>query len=264
LLMTNGEFLRVGIGKHVVQRSIEPMESHGAPGVAGYLLLLPFYLVTVFVSFAPWSVCLPTLVRKAASVQGGIDRYLLLMAGLVFLVFTLIRTKLPHYTLPAFPLLALLAGRHLSPKFPAARVTGLSAAVYVLIATAGFAAIEPAFPSKMIVQRLRPYLRPDTRTGSVGYDEQSLVWYLRSVTRPFHQRLRPENAAPFLAGPGPAACIFSEPELSGIPLEPRWRTVTYRGLNFARWKTQPASFLKWHLKLPLPQPVSLVGVVNDR
>jgi len=263
LVLTHGEFLRVGIGKHVVQRSIEPMESHGAPGIAGYLLFLPFYLVTIFVSFAPWSFCLLKVLRRAAGMRAAVDRYLLLMAGLVFLVFTLIQTKLPHYTLPAFPLLALLVGRHLSPEFPAGRVTGLSVAVYVLIATAGFAAVEPAFPSKMIVQRLRPYLRPDTRTGSVGYDEQSLVWYLRSVTGPFHQRLRPESAASFLAGSGPAACVFSAPELSGIPLEPRWRVVTYNGLNFARWKTQPASFLSWRLKLPLPQPVSLVGVIND-
>jgi 4-amino-4-deoxy-L-arabinose transferase-like glycosyltransferase len=263
LLLTHGEFLRIGIGKHVVQRSIEPMESHGAPGMAGYLLFLPFYLVTIFVSLAPWSICLPGVLRKAIDTRAAIDRYLLLMAGLVFLVFTLIQTKLPHYVLPAFPLLALLFGRHLPPEFPVGRVTGLIAAVYVLIATAGFAAIEPAFPSKMIVQRLRPYLRPDTRTGSVGYDEQSLVWYLRSVTKPFHQRLRPENAASFLAGPGPAVCIFSAPELSAIPLEARWRTVSYGGLNFARWKTQPASFLNWRLKLPLPQPVSLVGVVDD-
>jgi 4-amino-4-deoxy-L-arabinose transferase-like glycosyltransferase len=264
LLLTHGEFLRVGIGKHVVQRSIEPMESHGAPGIAGYLLFVPFYLVTILVSFAPWSVCLPGVLRKAASARPAIDRYLLLMAALVFLVFTLIQTKLPHYVLPAFPLLALLFGRYLSPRFPVSRVTGLSAAVYVLIATAGFAVIEPAFPSKMIVQRLRPYLRPDTRTGSVGYDEQSLVWYLRSVTKPFHQRLRCEDAASFLAGPGPAVCIFSAAELSGMPLEARWRTVSYNGVNFARWKTQPASFLRWRLKLPLPQRVSLVAIVNDR
>lgn len=263
LLLTHGEFLRVGIGKHVVQRSIEPMESHGAPGVAGYLLFLPFYLVTILVSFAPWSVCLPGVLRKAMSARAAIDRHLLLMGGLVFLVFTLIQTKLPHYVLPALPLIALLCGRHLSPGFPVGRVAGLSAAIYVLIATAGFAAIEPAFPSKMVVQRLRPYLRADTRTASVGYDEQSLVWYLRTVTRPFHQRLRAEGAASFLAGPGPATCIFSAADLGGVPLEARWRTVSYDGVNFARWKTQSASFLKWRLKLPLPQRVSLVAVVND-
>jgi 4-amino-4-deoxy-L-arabinose transferase-like glycosyltransferase len=263
LLQTHGEFLRVGIGKHVLQRSVEPMESHGAPGMTGYLLFLPFYLVTILFSFAPWSVSLPGTLRSAVGIRAALDRYLLLMAGLVFIIFTVIQTKLPHYLLPAFPLLALLVGRHLSPDFPVGRVAGLSTAVYILIATAGFAAIEPAFPSKMIVQRLRPYLRLETRTGSVGYDEQSLVWYLRSVTRPFHQRLRPEGAAPFLAGPGPAVCIFSAPELRGIPLDPRWRTLRYDGVNFARWKAEPASFLGWHLKLPLPQRVSLVAVTND-
>ena len=48
--------------------------------------------------------------------EGGLHRvetqcrssfYLLLNGGVIFLVFTLMVTKLPHYTLPAFPFLAL-------------------------------------------------------------------------------------------------------------------------------------------------------------
>ena len=43
-----------------------------------------------------------------------IDTYLLSGIAIIFVIFTLVSTKLPHYTLPAFPLLALLLARHWS------------------------------------------------------------------------------------------------------------------------------------------------------
>ena len=46
--------------------------------------------------------------------HGGIlsDIYLISGIAIIFVIFTLVSTKLPHYTLPAFPLLALLLARH--------------------------------------------------------------------------------------------------------------------------------------------------------
>src|SRR4030095_7083532 len=41
-----------------------------------------------------------------------IDTYLLWGIAIIFVIFTLVSTKLPHYTLPAFPLLSLLLARH--------------------------------------------------------------------------------------------------------------------------------------------------------
>src|SRR5438876_4971869 len=143
LIQTRGEFFAVGIGRHVVGRSFALMEGHGANSLGMYLLLLPFYFVTVFVSFFPWSIKLPWLVRtlwrqqkdgvirlrQPASAQGSggsrgyggqagpgpgysrIDNYLLAGIAIIFVIFALIKTKLPHYTLPAFPLLALLLAR---------------------------------------------------------------------------------------------------------------------------------------------------------
>src|SRR5438093_13139671 len=63
LIRTHGQFFVVGIGRHVVGRSFATMEGHGANSVGMYLLLLPCYFVTVFVSFFPWSIKLPWLVR---------------------------------------------------------------------------------------------------------------------------------------------------------------------------------------------------------
>ena len=123
LIQTHGEFFTVGIGRHVVSRSFTTLEGHGASSLGMYVLLLPFYFVTVFISFFPWSIKLPWLIRKlwrkreaGVDVPGysgiPIDTYLLSGIAIIFVIFTLVSTKLPHYTLPAFPLLALLLARH--------------------------------------------------------------------------------------------------------------------------------------------------------
>ena len=125
LIQTHGEFFTVGIGRHVIGRSFMTLEGHGASSFGMYVLLLPFYFVTVFISFFPWSIKLPWLIRKlwrkerpgsyAPGYSGNlIDIYLLSGIAVVFVIFTLVSTKLPHYTLPAFPLLALLLARHWS------------------------------------------------------------------------------------------------------------------------------------------------------
>src|SRR5262245_3850514 len=123
LVQTRGEFFTVGIGRHVVSRSLTTLEGHGASSLGMYVLLLPFYFVTVFASVFPGSTKLRWLIRKLwrrektgvtdpSYSRIPIDTYLLSGVAIVFIIFTLVSTKLPHYTLPAFPLLALLIARH--------------------------------------------------------------------------------------------------------------------------------------------------------
>ena len=111
LIQTRGEFFRVGIGRHVVGRSFMTLEGHGASSFGMYALLLPFYFVTVFISFFPWSIKLPWLIRKlwrnreagvihlrqgyggqAAPGYSGspLDIYLLSGIAVVFVIFTLV------------------------------------------------------------------------------------------------------------------------------------------------------------------------------
>ena len=113
LAQSHGDFFRVGIGHDVVDRSVTGMQGHGASTFGWYLLLLPFYFVWFWLSALPWS---PLLLTRCRQLFGGwkpdeTDVYLLLNIALVFLVFTLMVTKLPHYTLPALPLIALLFAR---------------------------------------------------------------------------------------------------------------------------------------------------------
>jgi 4-amino-4-deoxy-L-arabinose transferase-like glycosyltransferase len=66
LLKTNGEFLSVGIGRHVIHRSFGIMEGHGAKGLLGFVLALPLYLLAFFPSFFPWSLKFPHALRPAS------------------------------------------------------------------------------------------------------------------------------------------------------------------------------------------------------
>ena len=263
VIATHGEFLQVGIGKHVVQRSLQPMESHGAKGLLGYILFLPFYAITVFVSLAPWSIFLPRTIGRLRHSRGPGENYLIGAILVVVIVFTLIQTKLPHYILPAFPMLAML----LAPQVEAFRykVQLLVAAVVCLLAIAvfGFRAVEPEFLSKTIAERALPLVSTDTRTGSINYDEQSLIWYLRAKTRPFHMRLDPTQFTGFMNQPGSALCVVTKEIAAKLAIDPGWKTFEASGHNFARWKMEPAELFGIRLKLPKPQRLELVTVVKE-
>src|SRR4029077_8422164 len=198
LILTHGEFFQVGIGKHVVMRSVAPLQSHGASGLTGYFLLLPFYFITLLFSFFPWSLFLPSTLQRLRVGLDAFERYALCGIGVVFVVFSLLQTKLPHYTLPAFPLIAILVGRTIHESRFRSTVAVSAVATYLLIALVGFQWIAPYFPSKTIFERITEHLTASTRTASIGYDEPSLTWYLRYRTQAFHQSLAPIELSNFM------------------------------------------------------------------
>jgi hypothetical protein len=191
------------------------MEGHGASSLLVYVLLLPFYFVAVFVSFFPWSIKLPWLFKNLKKDQDFSDGYLLFGIFSIFGIFTLVATKLPHYTLPAFPLLALLLARHWASSQNApselpnhrwdrvfTRIALGTACLWVAIALVLPPMVAPSFPSYALFQKARDFIRPDTEFGAVDYVEPSLVWYFRSRTRAFMKPLRRKNLAEFMAQPG--------------------------------------------------------------
>jgi 4-amino-4-deoxy-L-arabinose transferase-like glycosyltransferase len=253
LIQTQGQFLTVGIGRHVIGRSLATMEGHGANSFGMYLLLLPFYFVTIFLSFFPWSIKLPWLVRKlwrrqAASVGGPgdnagdkIDSYLIAGIAIIFIIFTLVKTKLPHYTLPAFPLLALLLARRLTAENATRffRNCALaSASVYLAIALIVPLFVSRLFPAYQLFQESGSYLQPDMQFASVDFEEPSLVWYFRSQVHGFLVPLNNRRAADFMQSAGPrfvvlptsiAGTLFAEhPE--------DWKMFSTRGFNIAKGK----------------------------
>jgi 4-amino-4-deoxy-L-arabinose transferase-like glycosyltransferase len=261
LILTHGEFFQVGIGKHVVMRSVAPLQSHGASGLSGYILLLPFYFITLLFSFFPWSLFLPSTVQRLRVGLDAFERYALCGIGVVFVVFSLLQTKLPHYTLPAFPLIAILVGRTIhESRFR--RIAAVSAiAVYLLIALVGFQSIAPDFPSKGIFERVAEHLSASTRTASIGYDEPSLIWYFRYRTHAFHQSLAPNELNDFMSQSGPAICVISADQT--VKIDPSWQSTSVTGYDFSRWKLRTASFFGRKAKLLLPQPITLVGYTKQ-
>lgn len=248
-IQTHGEFFRIGIGRHVIGRSIGAMEGHGASSVLVYLLLLPFYFVSVFVSFFPWSIKLPWLMRKVYQQRDALDLYLLCGIGITFGIFTLVATKLPHYTLPAFPLLALLLTRHwfntetkpdetrASPRriaFKAIAVT--AAAVWLAIALILPPLATRFFPAYVLFQKARGFVRSDTQFGAVDYLEPSLVWYFRSRTNGFLRPLRRNNLSEFMAQPGSRFVVVPTPlAASAVTASPdQLKIFSTRGFNIAK------------------------------
>jgi 4-amino-4-deoxy-L-arabinose transferase-like glycosyltransferase/membrane-associated phospholipid phosphatase len=94
---TEGKFLQAAIGHHVVTRALQPLENHsGFPG---------YYVVSWLGLMAPWSLLLPIgLVTHRHRLWTDARWKFLLAWGITTLVvFEIVRTKLVHYYLPAYP-----------------------------------------------------------------------------------------------------------------------------------------------------------------
>jgi 4-amino-4-deoxy-L-arabinose transferase-like glycosyltransferase len=253
LIQTHGEFFLIGIGRHVVGRSFVTMEGHGASSLGMYLLLLPFYFVTVFISFLPWSIKLPWLMGKLLrsrtagvtapgySALDNIDKYLIAGTAIIFIIFTLVKTKLPHYTLPAFPLLALLLAR----RFAAENATHffrncalVSASAYLAIAIVVPPFVARLFPAQQLFQQSRIYLQPDMQFGSVDFQEPSLVWYFRSRVHSFLMPLNNRRTAEFMGSSGPRFVVLPTSMVPTLFTEypENWKMFSTRGFNIAKGK----------------------------
>ncbi len=107
-LATHGAFFADAIGGDLARKLAGAEESHGAPP-GSHLLLLP---LLVFPATVPvlWGL-------HAAWVRRRERATLFLLAWIVpsWAVFEIVPTKLPHYTLPLYPALMLLAAAGLAP-----------------------------------------------------------------------------------------------------------------------------------------------------
>ena len=107
LVATDGGFITDGFYKHVVARafSARAMQGHGGIPVIHYLAILP-------IAFFPWFAVLPESIRRFWGSSGDRGRRAFLVAWAIapFLLFSFLRTKLPHYTMPAYPALAIICG----------------------------------------------------------------------------------------------------------------------------------------------------------
>jgi 4-amino-4-deoxy-L-arabinose transferase-like glycosyltransferase len=103
---THGAFLDESVGHDLAGKLLGAQEAHGAwPG---------YYLLLLAATFWPGSLVLgPALAWAWQQRQAPAERFLIAWIVPFWLVLELVPTKLPHYILPAYPALALLAGRAL-------------------------------------------------------------------------------------------------------------------------------------------------------
>jgi len=169
-LWTKGFFLEHNVGRFTAVK-----EGHG-----GFFLLAVIFVIVGLLPFAVWLVpALFTMVRRKT--YNPDDLLLLVAAGFITLFFTASQTKLPNYTMPAYPFLALLLARHWVGQ-PATQFKEkaqwivytvimllLPIAVYVAVA------IEPAIQSLSAVALLFLLLPIGAVVGGM-LNKHGLVW----------------------------------------------------------------------------------------
>jgi 4-amino-4-deoxy-L-arabinose transferase-like glycosyltransferase len=107
---TAGHFISDSLAHDLLPKLVGAQESHGAP--PGY------YLAVVIASFWPGSLfIIPGLIWGWRQRRAAAHRFLLAWLGPAWIFFELVPTKLPHYVLPLYPALALLAGGALAEGF---------------------------------------------------------------------------------------------------------------------------------------------------
>lgn len=100
---TGGQFIGQAVKSDLLPKLLGAQESHGAP--PGYYLLLMTATLWPASLFA-----LPGFVRAVKARQSAALRFCLAWIVPAWIVFEAVPTKLPHYVLPTYPALALLAG----------------------------------------------------------------------------------------------------------------------------------------------------------
>lgn len=106
---TGGAWTRGFFLVHNLQRFSQAMEGHGGPFFVtlGYVLL----------GLLPFSFYLPQAIRRAFRKADKPKFLFCLIVGMVFIVFfSISSTKLPNYTMPCYPFLAVLLGNYFDKK----------------------------------------------------------------------------------------------------------------------------------------------------
>jgi len=104
-VLTDGEWLKGFLLHHNIDRFTGALQGHrGFPG---------FYILSFLLGWFPWSGLLIAAIaagvwRPAMLRKEPVRLFLLCWIGVFFVFFTLARTRLPNYMLPAFPAAALL------------------------------------------------------------------------------------------------------------------------------------------------------------
>jgi len=250
-IQTHGDYWRMGLSEGIGQRMVTGMQGHGASSFTGYLVSLPLYLLIFWLSALPWSLLL--LIERKKLFAGvkidEADRYLLTNVAIIFIVFSLMATKLPHYTLPAFPFIALFFARRwmmsgLSPWLPIKLTVGFGVVfaviAFVFIPTAMLNHGSPSPVGELVLKAAnQDALSPETEFAMVDFQEPNVVWEMRRIVKGYGQSIPEADVISFLGQPGPRAVVLSSAlwkriEATSPAAKPDWKIYETPGLNAAK------------------------------
>jgi len=145
-LTSHGAFYEQSLGHDFASKIAGGQESHGAP--PGYylaLLSLTFWPATLFL--------IPSIELAVRRRNEPAIRFLIAWGGSAFVLFELVPTKLPHYILPAYPALAMLAALWIAEdrradESPRQRFFSALACAQFALATLAFAAVPLVLPAR--------------------------------------------------------------------------------------------------------------------
>ena len=170
---TDGRFFAQAVGGDMIAKIGDAKESHGGP--PGYHALL------VFILFWPAAALIAPALRLAFETGASLaSSFLIGWIAPAWIIFELTATKLPHYTLPLYPAIALLAARAATvgavDRWPVMRRAGAA----IFLATGlSFAAAIAALP--LLYQDDPARWRDFTRAGAfAGATLAVAILYWRS------------------------------------------------------------------------------------
>ena len=277
LEQTQGQYWKVGMGEHVIRRSIAVNDSHGISGWVGFVLPLPLYFVTFLISFLPWTIhkperiepwlekqkekgplsnCFAQIVRGLLFIlyipikiwrwwpgrRGDIvGWYLLAQALVVFITFSLVKTKLPHYTMPAFPCVALWLALQLRSEensFGWFQRRLAAMVVIILALMLGFTSVSKNYLlTENLWKAVRPQVRPETKVGCFGYVEPSLVWKFRGIITNVVVLGEEKDARNFLTNTPPFILVLPTADVASLS-DTNGLQVQVHGLDMVKFKNR--------------------------
>jgi 4-amino-4-deoxy-L-arabinose transferase-like glycosyltransferase len=261
LEQSHGQFWAIGMGEHVFHRSIAVSDSHGLKGFLGFVLPLPLYFLTFIISFLPWTLRKPEagkplLLRVVLFFlyipikigrwwperrRDDVGWYLLVQALVVFAVFSLVKTKLPHYTMPAFPCLALWLALQLRSDSQALAWFQWRFALMVtliLVVMLGLTNLANRHALTQNVWRAaQSQVRPETKVGCFGYVEPSLVWKFRSVITNTVTLGDESEAKDFLTNSPPYVLVLPTSDVASLP-DTNGLRIPVHGLDMVKFKNR--------------------------
>ncbi|MDR3459445.1 MAG: glycosyltransferase family 39 protein [Verrucomicrobiae bacterium] len=243
LAQTGGQFWSVGMGEHVFNRSVGVINGHGPKDTLQYLALLPLYFLIFFASFFPWSIRVPTALHRwwPDRRRDDLGWFLLVNALIVFIVFSLVKTKLPHYTMPAFPLIALWLARQISGEAQISawftRWLALMVAIILAVTVGGFTFARSHVLTQNLWNATKTQVRPETKVGCFGFIEPSLVWKFRAVTTNYVTLGTVNQAKDFLTNTPPFILVIPTESLTNLP-DTNGTLISVSGLDVVKFKNR--------------------------